>query len=231
MSNDVGRVGRAMMRAAHPCFSVRPRRYHSRVTTLVRPDQPEDDLDRLRARMPSSRRCSTPARRRRPHRARSGHVRGPMPAAGRHAARAARSARARHREAELGELSKQVADGPRAGLHAAAVDGRAGDAPRFTSDAVRKLFRDVARTIHPDLAGDEHTRDRRRAHDQANRPTRCATRNSSGGSSSRGAQPGSGPGSDPAATRLRRAPSRQIEEHLTRAPAISSPCRPRGCSS
>lgn len=36
-------------------------------------------------------------------------------------------------------------------------------APRFTSDAVRKLFRDVAKTIHPDLAHDEHGRDRRHA--------------------------------------------------------------------
>ncbi len=35
--------------------------------------------------------------------------------------------------------------------------------PRLTSDAVRKLFRDVAKTIHPDLARDEHTRDRRHA--------------------------------------------------------------------
>ena len=33
--------------------------------------------------------------------------------------------------------------------------------PRFTSDAVRKLFRDVAKAIHPDLAADEVTRDRR----------------------------------------------------------------------
>ena len=34
-------------------------------------------------------------------------------------------------------------------------------APKFTSDAVRKLFRDVAKAIHPDLAADELTRDRR----------------------------------------------------------------------
>lgn len=33
--------------------------------------------------------------------------------------------------------------------------------PRFTTDAVRKLFRDVAKAIHPDLARDEITRDRR----------------------------------------------------------------------
>jgi hypothetical protein len=33
-------------------------------------------------------------------------------------------------------------------------------APKFTSDAVRKLFRDVAKAIHPDLA-DDHSRNRR----------------------------------------------------------------------
>jgi hypothetical protein len=34
-------------------------------------------------------------------------------------------------------------------------------APKYTSDAVRKLFRDVAKAIHPDLGGDDRTRDRR----------------------------------------------------------------------
>ena len=34
-------------------------------------------------------------------------------------------------------------------------------APKYTSDGVRKLFRDVAKAIHPDLAGDDQTRDRR----------------------------------------------------------------------
>lgn len=32
-------------------------------------------------------------------------------------------------------------------------------APRFTTDAVRKLFRDVAKAIHPDLARDESARE------------------------------------------------------------------------
>jgi hypothetical protein len=36
-----------------------------------------------------------------------------------------------------------------------------GPAPRYTSDAVRRLFRDVAKAIHPDLSSDELTRDRR----------------------------------------------------------------------
>ena len=62
-------------------------------------------------------------------------------------------------EAELGELSKRVdtaAEGPSA---AAASDGPT--PPQYTTDAVRKLFRDVAKVIHPDLAGDERARDRR----------------------------------------------------------------------
>lgn len=63
-------------------------------------------------------------------------------------------------EAELGELSKLVEDGG-----ASAAPGPAGRPPepaaRFTSDAVRRLFRDVAKTIHPDLARDEEARDRR----------------------------------------------------------------------
>jgi hypothetical protein len=38
-----------------------------------------------------------------------------------------------------------------------------GSTARFTSDAVRKLFRDVARAVHPDLAGDDQARNRRHA--------------------------------------------------------------------
>jgi hypothetical protein len=67
-------------------------------------------------------------------------------------------------EAELGELSKAVADGvaTRTATRPPAM-AAADPAARFTSDAVRKLFRDVARIIHPDLADDDHTRDRRHA--------------------------------------------------------------------
>ena len=61
-------------------------------------------------------------------------------------------------EAELGEISKRLDD---AGLTQPPVAARPEPSPRLTSDAVRKLFRDVAKAIHPDLAGDVTTRDRR----------------------------------------------------------------------
>jgi hypothetical protein len=62
-------------------------------------------------------------------------------------------------EAELGELLKR----PEAAAPTAAppAGSRPEPLPRFTTDAVRKLFRDVAKVIHPDLARDEHARDRR----------------------------------------------------------------------
>ena len=60
-------------------------------------------------------------------------------------------------EAELGELSKLVDATPPPASPASA----AAEAPRYTTDAVRRLFRDVAKTIHPDLAGDEQARHRR----------------------------------------------------------------------
>ncbi|MDP2389816.1 MAG: hypothetical protein Q8N52_05760, partial [Acidobacteriota bacterium] len=66
-------------------------------------------------------------------------------------------------EAELGELARNAANraGDAKGPGAAPAADRPEPLPRFTSDAVRKLFRDVARTIHPDLSRDEATRDRR----------------------------------------------------------------------
>ena len=63
-------------------------------------------------------------------------------------------------EAELGAAAERVqttADTPATST----VDERLEAAPRYTSDAVRKLFRDVAKAIHPDLASDEPARDRR----------------------------------------------------------------------
>jgi hypothetical protein len=63
-------------------------------------------------------------------------------------------------ELELGEIARRLEDGT--GDRAAApADPPVEPAARFTSDGVRRLFRDVAKIIHPDLARDEHTRDRR----------------------------------------------------------------------
>jgi len=62
-------------------------------------------------------------------------------------------------EAELGELARRVeAEG---GDRKAPAGPRPEPAQRFTSDVVRKLFRDVAKAIHPDLARDADAWDRR----------------------------------------------------------------------
>jgi hypothetical protein len=68
-------------------------------------------------------------------------------------------------EAELGEISKRLAGAtPGAPAGEAASPAAPPDSgPKYTTDAVRRLFRDVARTIHPDLAGDEMARERRHA--------------------------------------------------------------------
>lgn len=68
-------------------------------------------------------------------------------------------------EAELGELSKLVEAGADSQSSPSEKPDGARDEslPRFTSDAVRRLFRDVAKVIHPDLARDEGARDRRHA--------------------------------------------------------------------
>jgi hypothetical protein len=65
-------------------------------------------------------------------------------------------------EAELGEIDKRLEGEPGAPDPPSASPGPEA-APRFTSDAVRRLFRDVAKTVHPDLARDEQARDRRHA--------------------------------------------------------------------
>lgn len=65
-------------------------------------------------------------------------------------------------EAELGELSRKLEDA--GGETDAAPAPPPESAARFTSDAVRRLFRDVAKAIHPDLAhADDVTRERRHA--------------------------------------------------------------------
>jgi hypothetical protein len=63
-------------------------------------------------------------------------------------------------EAELGELSAQgTTTAGKRGASAGAP--RAEEPPRYTTDVVRRLFREVAKAIHPDLAHDERARDRR----------------------------------------------------------------------
>src|SRR6188474_978671 len=65
-------------------------------------------------------------------------------------------------EAELGILSERVANGRTANDPPIGI--RLESAPRsLTSDAVRRLFRDVAKAIHPDLADTDEARDRRHA--------------------------------------------------------------------
>jgi hypothetical protein len=71
-------------------------------------------------------------------------------------------------ELELVELGRQLGeertDAPLPDVQ------REEPAPRFTSDAVRKLFRDVAKAIHPDLADTAHDRaSRHRLMIEANR--------------------------------------------------------------
>jgi hypothetical protein len=134
-----------------------------RVTTLVPPEQPADDLDRLRARVAE---LEVVLEQRAAEADRISRELDMF------AARYKQQVGTLHEqldeleldiaEAELGELSKKVAEG---GARASATlsPSRPEPTPRFTSDAVRKLFRDVARAIHPDFARDEHTRDRRHA--------------------------------------------------------------------
>jgi hypothetical protein len=63
-------------------------------------------------------------------------------------------------EAELGILKERLGDSA-ATEPASPAASRLDVPPRFTTDAIRKLFRDVAKAIHPDLARDQDARDRR----------------------------------------------------------------------
>lgn len=66
-------------------------------------------------------------------------------------------------EAELGEISKRLEEAGAAGPRPSASAARTEAPARLTTDGVRRLFRDVAKAIHPDLAPDDHTRHRRHA--------------------------------------------------------------------
>ncbi|HUQ89616.1 MAG TPA: hypothetical protein VM096_18785 [Vicinamibacterales bacterium] len=63
-------------------------------------------------------------------------------------------------EAELGILTERLGDTAAATESSPSIPE---PQPRFTTDAVRKLFRDVAKAIHPDLTQDEVARERRHA--------------------------------------------------------------------
>jgi len=63
-------------------------------------------------------------------------------------------------EAELGILTERLGETPDSQPASPTAD-RIESVPRFTTDAIRKLFRDVAKAIHPDLAQDAVTRNRR----------------------------------------------------------------------
>lgn len=65
-------------------------------------------------------------------------------------------------EAELVEISRRL-EAETDHSASSNAQSRTETKARLTSDAVRKLFRDVAKMIHPDLAEDESTRDRRHA--------------------------------------------------------------------
>lgn len=134
------------------------------MTSLVRPDRPDDDLEALRARVAELETVLD---------ARAAEADRLNRELDMFAARYRTEVGTLHEqldqleldiaEAELGELSKLVAEGrpapPGMGPPVAPPESTA----RFTSDAVRKLFRDVARAIHPDLARDDQARGRRHA--------------------------------------------------------------------
>lgn len=63
-------------------------------------------------------------------------------------------------DAELGEIAKDP-DRWTSKPQEESGGPRRESPPRFTTDAVRRLFREVAKAIHPDLAGDEGARERR----------------------------------------------------------------------
>ena len=65
-------------------------------------------------------------------------------------------------EAELGQLSQRLQEND-APSSQPSEPPPAESASRLTTDAVRKLFREVAKSIHPDLAADDSVRARRHA--------------------------------------------------------------------
>jgi hypothetical protein len=133
------------------------------VTTLVRPDTRDDDLEALRSRLAEldatlAERSAEVVRVRSELNAFKGTYRHKVGSLHEQLERLELEIA----EAELGELSRRLEEsGHDAGEPPASA--RPAPLPRFTSDEVRKLFRDVAKIIHPDLAEDEGARERRHA--------------------------------------------------------------------
>jgi hypothetical protein len=136
-------------------------KYHLRVTTLARSDRPDHDVDSLRARVAALEsllgdRTSERARMRADldafrinYRRQVGLLHEELDRLELELA-----------EAELGVIQERVGDTPQP---PDAPNSSLESAPKYTTDAIRKLFRDVAKAIHPDLAADADARDRRHA--------------------------------------------------------------------
>jgi hypothetical protein len=150
------------MKMGHDAILPRPIRYHLPVTSLVRSGRPrEGDVDGLRSRVEELEAVLDERR------AEIERVKAELA-----------GFKIRYRS-EVGLLHEELDDLERAidaaelGAAATRIQNTADDpatsmaderleaAPRYTSDAVRKLFRDVAKAVHPDLASDEQARDRR----------------------------------------------------------------------
>jgi len=137
-------------------------RYHLSVTTLARSDRPNHDVDRLRARVTDleaqlAGRASELARMRADldtfrikYRRQVGLLHEELDRLELELA-----------EAELGVIQARIGADTETPLNepTSPLDS----APKYTTDAIRKLFRDVAKAIHPDLAEDDEARDRRHA--------------------------------------------------------------------
>ena len=140
-------------------ISKRRNRYHLSVTTLARSDGPRHDVDSLRARVIDleallAGRTSELARMRSDldtfrikYRRQVGLLHEELDRLELELA-----------EAELGVIQDRVGENF-SSPGASPLDS----APKYTTDAIRKLFRDVAKAIHPDLADDDAARDRRHA--------------------------------------------------------------------
>jgi len=133
------------------------------VTTLVRADRPHDhDLDGLRARLSELEGLYSE---------RHAEFRRAQADLAAFKVRYRQDVGLLHDELDRLELALAEAERGERPQHAATAAGGAAEPaaprpealPRFTTDAVRKLFRDVAKAIHPDLANDDGARERRHA--------------------------------------------------------------------